>query len=526
MNGWLRNVRAASRGDTGSALVAAVAVSIIGMMLATVVVAQAIVVSKDTGTDRVRTVEVHGAEGAIDVMYSTLETTTPCSWPTTGTQVVNTAPDNATVSATITYWSATGASVPCALGVLTGTPAKAVITATATVGGTVTRTMQSEVLLAPLTGVSHSAAIFAANQIMTTNGATLASAVPGTPADLWVDSGNVDCNSSVKINGNLIVVSGTTDMSNSCQVTGDLWSKGALNIHSALPGGLATVGGNVSVKANASIADGTKIGGNLNIAGALSTWGAGPIVGGTTTTGATNIPNYLPVRLPEINYNPSAWVGFTLVDWNSWLQSQAGPSGNNAPTWSPMRSTLASDKCTVAAPNWSLNGPLKSPTTPTVWDTRYCSSTQFTNGLQLRLRSDLVIFARDFYGTGDITVVSDDGAAHKLWIIVPDGDAPPGDGTAQCSLRNGFTPGNFKVDSGANFQAPITTFIYTPCTIETNNTSAFYGQLYGRSVTLRNSMTMMFVPMGVPGVILPSTAPVTTSGYRVDIVFKREIKTP
>jgi len=215
-----------------------------------------------------------------------------------------------------------------------------------------------------------------------------------------------------------------------------------------------------------------------------------------------------------------------LVDWNSWLQSQAGPSGNNAPTWSPMRSTLASDKCTVAAPNWSLNGPLKSPTTPTVWDTRYCSSTQFTNGLQLRLRSDLVIFARDFYGTGDITVVSDDGAAHKLWIIVPDGDAPPGDGTAQCSLRNGFTPGNFKVDSGANFQAPITTFIYTPCTIETNNTSAFYGQLYGRSVTLRNSMTMMFVPMGVPGVILPSTAPVTTSGYRVDIVFKREIKTP
>ena len=527
MKGLLRSVRILCHGDAGSALVAAIAVAVIGMMLATIVVSQAILVSQDSGSDRVRMVEVHGAEGAVDAVYATLETSTPCAWPTSGTQVVNTAPDKANVSATITYWDAspTPVQLPCVAAVVTGTPAYAVITATTTTGGTVQRTMQSKVRLTPLNDASHSAAVFAANSIMTTNDFTVESVVPGSTADIWVDSGNVDCNSNVTVDGNLIVVSGTVSISNACRITGDLWTKGKLTVNSPQSGGLQTVGGNALVKANATIAGGTKIGGDLKIAGSLSTWGSGPIVGGTTKTGATDIPNYVPVGLPEINYNLPDWtaLSFTLSDWSSAVKAQAQA---NSSTSTLATSTNPADRCQVAAPDWSLNGTLKSPTTPTIWDTRYCSQTKFANGLQLRLRSDLVIFARDFYGTGDITVVSDDGAAHKLWIIVPDGDAPPGDGTAQCSLRNGFTPGNFKVDSGANFQAPITTFIYTPCTIETNNTSAFYGQLYGRSVTLRNSMTMMFVPMGVPGVILPSTAPVTTSGYRVDIVFKREIKTP
>lgn len=529
MKGLLRSVRILCHGDAGSALVAAIAVAVIGMMLATIVVSQAILVSQDSGSDRVRMVEVHGAEGAVDAVYATLETSTPCAWPPSGTQVVNTAPDKANVSAKITYWDAspTPVQLPCVAAVVTGTPAYAVITATTTTGGTVQRTMQSKVRLTPLNDASHSAAVFAANSIMTTNDFTVESVVPGSTADIWVDSGNVDCNSNVTVDGNLIVVSGTVSISNACRITGDLWTKGKLTVNSPQSGGLQTVGGNALVKANATIAGGTKIGGDLKIAGSLSTWGSGPIVGGTTKTGATDIPNYVPVKLPEINYDIPDWTarGFTVSDWSTAVKAQAQANGS---TSTLATSTNPADRCQVAAPNWSLNGPLKSPTTPTVWDTRYCSQTKFANAVQLRLRSDLVIFAKDFYGTGGITVVSDDGVtAHKLWIIVPDPDAPPGNGTADCSKTvSGYTPGNIKFDSGWAIRPPITVFLYTPCTIETNNATTFYGQIYGGSVILRNTGTMWFVPTSVPGVVLPSTAVVTTSGFRVDIVYKREIKTP
>ena len=83
-----------------------------------------------------------------------------------------------------------------------------------------------------------------------------------------------------------------------------------------------------------------------------------------------------------------------------------------------------------------------------------------------------------------------------------------------------------KFDSGSLAVAPITFFGYTPCTLETNNTMTFYGQLYGKDVVLRNSMTMRYVPIGIPGVDLPSTPPTTSSGFRVDVVYKREVKAP
>ncbi len=70
---------------------------------------------------------------------------------------------------------------------------------------------------------------------------------------------------------------------------------------------------------------------------------------------------------------------------------------------------------------------------------------------------------------------------------------------------------------------PITGFLYTPCTVDTNNAVDFYGQIYGGTVNLRNSANIYYVPIGIPGVDLPSADPVVSSGYRVDIVYKREI---
>jgi len=137
-----------------------------------------------------------------------------------------------------------------------------------------------------------------------------------------------------------------------------------------------------------------------------------------------------------------------------------------------------------------------------------------------------VIFANDFYATGDFKITSADGNQHQMWIIVPDPDLTP-NGVAECGKTvGGKKSGNIKFDSGSLAISPITFFGYTPCTLETNNTMTFYGQLYGGNVVLRNSMTMRYVPIGIPGVEFPSTTPTASSGFRVDVVYKREIRNP
>ncbi len=64
--------------DSGSALVVAIAIAVIGIALSTIVVSQAIVVMQDASRDRLRTVEIHAAEAALDATLKSLESTTPC----------------------------------------------------------------------------------------------------------------------------------------------------------------------------------------------------------------------------------------------------------------------------------------------------------------------------------------------------------------------------------------------------------------------------------------------------------------
>ncbi|MFN8077497.1 MAG: hypothetical protein U0Q15_19030 [Kineosporiaceae bacterium] len=520
----LRRPVAADR-EHGNTLVIAMAVMGVTTTLGVLVVSQAVVTTKDAGKDRARMVQVHGAEGAVDAMYAALETSTPCRWPTTGQQVVNTAPDQTGVSVTITYYDKNNALLTCTNGAVTGgTATQALITATATstagIGTASKRTVQSKVLLTPATVTGNGAAIFAASSAMTTNTFSLTSSVTGVDADLWVDSGNVDCNTSVTVDGNLIVANGTVAISNGCRISKTLWTKKQLTINNANPSGLTTVGGSAYVAggANATIAGGTKIGKDLLISGSLSTWSPALVVGGVIETASTRIPTYNQVGLPEVIYSPSDWSGFAVSDYGAWVRSNA--TANGAPAYSPAMSanTYQTDKCTLSGPNYSLNGPLVGPTVPTIFDTRLCTQTKYDNGVEIKLRSDMTIFAKDFYATGNFKVTSYDGLPHKFWIIVPDPDAVK-DGVAECIAGQS---GNIKVDSGANISSPVSTFMYTPCTLETNNNSTFYGQLYGGSVVLRNAMTMQYVSQGIPGVQFPSTAPVTSSGYRVDIVYKRE----
>jgi Tfp pilus assembly protein PilX len=521
--------------ERGSALVAALAVALVCLALGSVVVANAIETSQDSGADRAHTTEVHAAEGAVDAVYAALEAGTPCTWPASGALDSGSAPTGTQTTATVAYFDEHGVALPCAGDAVTGDPTTAVVTATSTgqgadaLGGGTTRTVQSKVELTPNMVPGRGAAIFAANSIMTTNGFTLETSLPDTPVDVWVDTGNVNCNSNVKIDGNLIVVNGTTDISNACRITQNLWSSKKLSVHAAQSAGLATVGQDTYVSANATIAGGSKYGRDLIIAGSMDTWGGGPVVSGQLKTGVGTaaIPQYVPVGLPEVLYKPSDWTGFANAGdrraaYKTWVADNAIANGSTKAE----RRNPASDQCRIEGPSYDLNGPLLGPTVATVFDTRHCSNTRFENGLTIKLRADMVIFANDFYATGDFKVVSADGQPHNMWIIVPDPDTTP-NGVAECGKTvAGSKSGNIKFDSGSLAVSPITFFGYTPCTLETNNTMTFYGQLYGGSVILRNSMTMRYVPIGIPGVSFPTTNPTVSSGYRVDVVYKREIRTP
>ena len=180
----------------------------------------------------------------------------------------------------------------------------------------------------------------------------------------------------------------------------------------------------------------------------------------------------------------------------------------------------AKDQCRVAGASYDANGPLVGPTVPTVFDTTNCAETRFEGGLNIKLRSDMVIFAKSFYSTGDFKVTSADGAQHKFWVIVP--DRIP-NGIAECSGG----AGNIKNDSGSLAIAPITLFMYTPCTIDTNNSTDFYGQLYGGTVQLRNSMTDELRPHRHPGCRAPQHRPRSAApGTGVDVVVQARDQEP
>ncbi|UJP38935.1 hypothetical protein [Cellulomonas palmilytica] len=523
MSAAIRRRLGDARDDRGSVLVAAVAVALVGAMLAVLVVATVISAARSSGKDRARSTEVHSAEGVVDTVYELLETTTPCRWPATGSAVTGTSPSVVRGSADVAYFDKDGHALTCAGGAVTGgVPATAVVTATATAGDGSTRTMQSKVALTPTVVNGRGAAIFAANSILTTNSFTVTTALPDTQVDVWVDSGDVDCNSNVTVNGNMIVANGGVRMANACRITGNLWSKKNVEISQAHSGGLQSVGGSLFATADARMNSGVKIGGDIVLTGSLTQWG--PIqVGGAIRTGVagSQIPQYVSKRLPEVTYRPDDWTGFVIsgdrqAAYRSWVRSNA--AANGAQSWAASMNASGT-QCSVAGASYDLNGPLVGPTVPTLFDTRNCSQTRFENGLNIKLRSDLVLFVNSFYSTGNFRVTSADGNQHNFWIIVADKNP---NGVAECS--GGI--GDIKGDSGSLAVSPITVFMYTPCTIDTNNDTQLSGQLYGGTVNLRNPVTINYVPIGIPGVELPSTEPEGDAGYRVDVVYKREIGTP
>ncbi|WNM25775.1 hypothetical protein [Demequina capsici] len=530
--------------DRGSALVAAVGVAIIGMMLVAVVVTQAVMVTNDSQRDRVRTTEVHSAEAAVDATLASLRTGAICSRDYTyGTGTTAT-----TVTVSLKYYD-DSTELTCASGTLSDTATKAVVTATSTpvnpgIGIQPERIMEATVNLQAIATSIPGAALFSGGTINPGGGYNVSAAADSEAAAVWQDSGDWLCNpNNTSIDGSVFVPNGSaTFQSQGCYVTGNVYAKTFIQAQVKAANGGYHIGGNaVAFSGNLVLNNPITIKGNLAVGGTVPLgtvqWKGSSISGTVCSANTTVCPGleyYTPVGLPEIDYYPAEWTGWTL-------SNKAGFATQVENAWYPtftkswQNTNLASDlgNCTVPA-NMSdaiVNFPSDKSKTKTVYDMRDCAlkiqshsgNTYFT----MNLWADTVLFVKSLDVTNGLVVQSGDGKEHQFAIIVADGGTQ-NNGVAECTTRSstGYTPGNISLSSAAITVAPeITIFMYTPCNIGFQNKSTSYGQIYGGTVTVGQTGTeFIYKQVNLPGVALTIDQSSASSGYYVQIASKREMR--
>jgi hypothetical protein len=507
--------------DDGSALVVALAVAVIGIGLATVVASQAIIVMHDASRDRVRTVEIHSAESALDGTFKVLETGTPCQTTIavgTGSQAVNVAVD-------IAYYSST-AELTCTAGTLSGKPVKAVVTSSAVpTSGNINnagtqRQIQATVNLVPLTQPSAGAALFAGGSLGASNSGIIEPIDPAHPVQVWIENSNWNCANTYKIDGDLIVPDGSINMSNSCLITGNAWAKSGFQASNTVRISKNLVVYNGSLGASNNV----YFGGNVSVGGAISdtwSWTHGITVKGTvcsTNVGSPcgTLPIYTHRGLPEVDYKPTDWSGYntkTMTDFGSDVVSQLTFTNS----WA--KPQYLSHPCSM---DNTLPDPVIFPSGNATYDLRTCSFSS-SNTRTFVLNGDVAIFAKSFTTSNQFLIKSGDGKPHSIWFIVPDG------GTAnnkieECSSRGSYTPGNVQFSNQTTIQSPIQIFVYSPCDVTISNDTALIGQIYGRNIQTSNNFHLIYSGMGIPGVDLGGVTTTATGGYAVQIVNKHEIQ--
>lgn len=483
--------RGDSMSDAGNTLIVAVMVSFLVMALGLVVVSQAITTNQDSGRDRRRAAQVHTAEAGLDRMYYQLQTgTAPC--PTeAGSFVSEGAPDATSVVASVQYWDAEGNSTdPCVSG--SEPPARAIITATATssndVGaGTVsTRTMESEVLLSPLAG-GEGYAIFSYGDLTLPNSFELTS--PGSSPDIYT-RGKLVCENGVLTTGNVVVSTAGANLSNTCSIGGRLHVRGDVVISNS-----AVVGGDViSSRGKLEMSNTARVEGDAWLAGSATFKNTAKVVGTTHAGLGTNT-----VANPDPHDQPMPYIGWDKIAWQTagFAIREVGSSC----------STIASEMFSVNVPTAFYGN---------------CKLSFSNNNSGLRLKTDVAVFVEDGLSISNNFGLTADqpGETHKLWLISPAGVGPEPSpwNPATC------TGGDISLGNKTAITPSVTVFLYTCGKLSADNSTTFYGQLYGKNVTVANSYKMAFV--GLPPVGVDLGGEPAAPGYNVGVVYKREIPTP
>ena len=478
--------------DRGSAMVAALAVALIGISLATLVVAQAIVVSRDAGRDSVRTAEVHAAEAAVDATLLELESASPCDAAVNDT-LLGSGNDAVRIVVEIAYTDQAGDALDCPSGgTIAGTPYGAMVTATGApeeefFGLNPERVVRAQVALTPResTGTSVNNAVYSAVGLDVHANFDLLPSVAGDIGDIWINDGDWTCKHGVSVTGNLYLPQGSANFDNhGCVVLGDLWAQ--YDWTSSNNKSYNSVEGNVTLRQGNADArfNNTGVGGNVLLGGEVV---AGSLqVGGTFEENVVGIPNLAPIDMPDLKYEIAKWTadGFLDRDANDFKAA-----------------TGLSDECDIGSKTITI----PATTQKTVYDLRHCDLETANKG-SINLIADTVLYVEAFHGGNKFNVTSV-GGAFTLYLIVP---------------SDNTTNGDLIFHANTNVIPPTEIFLYTPKVIEFKNKTTTYGQMYAGEVDLTAHQTFYYAPAELPTDVLVVGAAEDVPGSEVELIFKQE----
>lgn len=535
--------------DRGAALVAVIGIAAVLAIISVTMVSTALFASSTSTVTRAGVQVQAAAEQGIDLTLATLNTSAdrgdeanfPCTLPHT----VTTPNGVVTVDVEIDYLSegAAVATCPVASGVdlkgATLTSRAAMTTLTGDGPVEVKKVVQQILGLEdvgstdPLFGYG----VFSAGDLNTTNNFEIidgsahtngmfrctrsaqilgpVTAVTGTSMTnaclvegLW-SGGNFECTSdeSPVIDGD-VVVTGTGHLTNTCRITGNAVFGGSVDTGGwkVAPGYSYSVQGNLtSATGSLILADSSRVGGNAQAGTTIARSGEShplsTIVAGSLIP---STPSAVPVAPPVQEMPGITWTDLTPagspvpVDFKAWLQQNA--IANGAPTWSQAYQGTA---CIGEKGNWSLNGGLVGPSTPTILDARSCDvrlqGNSASDPLELVLNEDLTIVVNSFHNSNGLHVSSNkagDPAKLRIIVALPAGASP-------CT---GAGAGSIKFDSGGVvFDPDVETFLYTNGSVSLSNNVEMHGSVYGCSTSFSNDSTITYADMTPPGMGTPAS---------------------
>ena len=380
----------------------------------------------------------------------------------------------------------------------------------------------------PTTIIANGPAVYAYNAGSFGNGGTLVSLDGSTP-DVIVANGNLTCNNNFSATANLVVNSGTLTVDNGCDISGNTWAAGRVNMINN-----SEIGGGVIAFAGISMFNSSKAGriwsyldlttdGNPTVYGQAkamsmnfgggSIEGAGYVYGGfkmTKNTGGN--PFNVGVVAHTISGDPPK-------QWNvkvknpisptfgsdvpakptvpSWIDFGSKPEHYTTQTWSGFTIVTMGTDCSapqVIAKIATLGG------APGVLDGRACvGDLRMDNNYEAKVYNDLAIIAPRILFDNQGTLDGENGE-HDLWLINPDGTAKPGEpDTALCSSSY------IKVQNNAKFK-DLRALFYSPCTVTTVAGTTIKGQIFAGSTSMTNNSTLQYTAVGLPGYDLKTGA--------------------
>ena len=445
-------------------MISAILVSAVILTMSITAASLSIHSTDESGLDRTRVQVVNSAEAGISAALSALQTTATAQLPCSLQANLATSP-NEQYTATITYYDSSNTQMTCSNPGVSVMPTYALITSS---GGpsssgaspTATRTMQSFVTMHPVYG-GFDSAIFSNSTPSTSNNLTVNGDF-GDDADVYTN-GDWSCGNSMTVHGQM-VSQGAITMTNTCQVTKDIWANGAVSMSNNTLAGHNVTSSTSSITLNNSAHI-------LNNASAATTISGGQIDG----TRTPNHPQAAPPTklLPTVTFSAPAWQG-------------AG--------WAVQYQTCAQV------------GAVSTVSANTVYRISPTCSLSYSNNTTINLSADMAIVTDGSISMANKTTFqSADGNQHRLLFIMPTGTACPG--------------GNFSTSNNTSF-VNLQVFVYTPCNASfSNNNDGVGGQIYAGNVTISNQFSMNFLPLVIPGAG-------TVTGYKVDISYVREIANP